>query len=75
MLRTNTDLAPAAALRYKELWRVERLFRDTKSLMRTRPIYHKRDQTIRGHVFCSFLALVLLRELDQSLEQAGLHTE
>jgi hypothetical protein len=26
-------------------------------------------------VFCSFLALVLLRELDQCLEQAGLHAE
>ena len=39
VLRTNTDLATAAvALRYKELWRVERLFRDTKSLVRTRPI-------------------------------------
>ena len=76
VLRTNTDLATAAvALRYKELWRVERLFRDTKSLVRTRPIYHKLDQTIRGHVFCSFLALVLLRELDRCLEQAGVHAE
>ncbi len=76
VLRTNTDLATAAvALRYKELWRVERLFRDTKSLVRTRPIYHKRDQTIRGHVFCSFLALVLLRELDRCLEQAGIDAE
>ena len=76
VLRTNTDLAAAAvALRYKELWRVERLFRDTKSLVRTRPICHKPDPTIQGHVFCSFLALVLLRELDQCLEQAGLHAE
>jgi len=76
VLRTNTDLGAAAvALRYKELWRVERLFRDTKSLVRTRPIYHKLDQTIRGHVFCSFLALVLLRELDRCLEQTGVRVE
>ncbi len=72
VLRTNTDLVSAAvALRYKELWRVERLFRDAKTLLRTRPIYHKRDETIRGHVFCSFLALGLMRELDRWLEQAG----
>jgi len=76
VLRTNTALATSAvALRYKELWRVERLFRDTKSLVRTRPIYHKLDETIRGHVFCSFLALVVLRELDRCLEQAGVEVE
>jgi transposase len=36
---------------------VEAWFRSTKSLLQTRPIYHKCDETIRGHVFCSFLAL------------------
>ena len=76
VLRTNTALTTATvALRYKELWRVERLIRDTKTLVRTRPIYHKLDETIRGHVFCSFLALVLLRELDRCLETAGVHAE
>jgi hypothetical protein len=76
VLRTHADLVTAAvALRYKELWRVERLFRDAKSLLRTRPIYHKLDETIRGHVFCSFLALVLLRELDRCLEEAGVEAE
>lgn len=76
VLRTNTALTTATvALRYKELWRVERLFRDTKSLVRTRPIYHKLDETIRGHVFCSFLALMVLRELDRCLEQAGVAVE
>jgi hypothetical protein len=42
-------------------------FRDVKSLVDTRPIYHKRDETIRGHVFCSFLALVLRKDLDKQL--------
>jgi hypothetical protein len=32
--------------------------------MQTRPIYHASDAAIRGHVFCSFLALVLRKELD-----------
>jgi hypothetical protein len=72
VLRTNTDLpCDQVALKYKQLWQVERIFRDTKSLLETRPIFHRCDETIRGHVFCSFLALVLRKELDRCLEAAG----
>ena len=72
VLRTNTDL-PAAdvALKYKQLWMVEHVFRSTKSILQTRPIWHKCDETIRGHVFCSFLALVLRKELDDRLAEHG----
>jgi len=35
----------------------------------SRPVFHQRDDTIRGHVFCSFLALVLHKELQQRLAQ------
>ncbi len=49
----------------------QRVFRDVKSLLETRPIYHQRDENIRGHVFCSFLALVLRKELEGRLNDAG----
>ena len=76
VLRTNTDLsASQVALKYKQLWMVERIFRDVKSLLETRPIFHRLDCTIRGHVFCSFLALVLRKELDRCLEFSGHHFE
>ena len=42
-----------------------------KSILDTRPIFHQRDETIRGHVFCSFLALVLRKEVDHRLEKVG----
>lgn len=72
VLRTNMDLpSEAVALKYKELWQVEQVFRDMKSILETRPVYHHMDETIRGHVFCSFLALVLRKELDRRLERAG----
>ena len=72
VLQTTTDLpAETVALKYKELWQVEQVFRDIKSVLETRPIFHQRDETIRGHVFCSFLALVLKKELDRRLEMAG----
>jgi transposase len=72
VLRTNTDLSAAeVALKYKQLWMVEHVFRSAKSLLETRPIWHKCDETIRGHVFCSFLALVLRKELDDRLAEQG----
>ena len=72
VLQTNLDDDPEIiALAYKELWMVETMFRTMKSILETRPIYHKRDETIRGHVFCSFLALLLKRALEQRLEQKG----
>jgi len=72
VLRTNTDLsAVEVALKYKQLWMVEHVFRSAKSLLETRPIWHKCDETIRGHVFCSFLALVLRKELDDRLAEQG----
>lgn len=46
---------------------VEDVFRSMKSLLDTRPIFHKRDETIRGHVFCSFLALMLRKQLQDRL--------
>ncbi len=72
VLRTNTELDSAeVALQYKQLWMVEHWFRSCKSLLQTRPIFHKCDETIRDHVFCSFLALVLRQELQARLEERG----
>jgi transposase len=68
VLRTNTDLNPLEAmLCYKQLWTVEQTFRTAKHLLSTRPIFHKLDETIRGHVFCSFLALVLKKALEDRI--------
>ena len=76
VITTNTSLsAKEAALKYKQLWTVEDIFRSMKSLLETRPIYHKCDETIRGHVFCSFLALVLRKELQDRLEEKGYELE
>jgi hypothetical protein len=54
VLRTNTE----------QLWTAEQTFRTAKHLFSTRPIFHKLDETIRGHVFCSFLVLVLKKALE-----------
>ena len=50
---------------------MERVFRDVKSLLATRPIFHQCGETIRGHVFFSFLALVLRKALQNRLGKSG----
>ena len=76
MLRTNTDYNfETVAHVYKSLCVVEDIIRTTKSILETRPIYHKRDETIRGHVFCSFLALLLKVELERRMQFADLECE
>ena len=76
VLRTNTTLDPLQAmLRYRELQGVERLLRSARSLLATRPIFHQRDAAIRGHVFCSFLALALKKELADRCAARGFQPE
>jgi transposase len=68
---------PAAevAVKYKELWQAEHAFLDIKSIFETRPIFHKREETIQGHVFCSFLALALRKQLENRPESYGCQFE
>ncbi len=72
MLRPNAGMTPLnAVLRYRELLMVEDLFCRAKAQLRTRPIYHSCDAAIRGHIFCSFLALVLQKDLADRCRAAG----
>ena len=73
VLQTDREdlTAEEVALQYKQLWTVEEMFRTVKTLLETRPVFHKCDETIRGHVFCSFLALLLRKELQDRLEAQG----
>jgi Transposase DDE domain len=76
VLRTNAKITPLqAVLRYRELVQVEQVFQTAKATFDTRPIFHSDDAAIRGHVFCSFLALVLQKELADRCEAAGLRPE
>jgi hypothetical protein len=72
VLTTNTALpAGEVALTYKSLWRVERIFREEKSTLEVRPIFHHRDDTSIGHIVASFLALRLEVDLQRRLDEAA----
>jgi transposase len=72
VLRTNMKLsALAIVLRYRNLLAVEQSFLASKALLATRPVFHRTDAAIRGHIFCTFLALVLRKELLDRLAARG----
>ena len=76
VLRTNAKVTPLqAVIRYRDLLQVEALFRVAKASFDTRPIFHQSDAAIRGHVFVSFLALTLAKELTRLCEIKGLTPE
>lgn len=76
VIRTNAKITPLqAVIRYRDLLQVEALFRAAKATFDTRPIFHQSDAAIRGHVFCSFLALVLAKELGRLCEDKGFKPE
>lgn len=73
-LRTNTELPAAEVARaYKSLWRVERTFREQKSTLEIRPLYHHRDDTSIGHIVACFLALRLEVDLQRRLDARGVN--
>jgi len=72
VLRTTTKLsAEEVAQAYKGLWRVERTFREQKSTLEVRPIYHQTDRQCVGHIVASFLALRLEVDLQRALDERG----
>jgi len=76
VLRTNAKVTPLqAVIRYRDLLQVEALFRSAKASFDTRPIFHESDAAIRGHVFCSFLALTLAKHLMHLCEEKGIKPE
>jgi transposase len=73
VLRTNTDFEAAEVARaYKSLWRVERTFRESKSTLEVRPIFHHRDDTSIGHIVAGFLALRLEVDMQSRMEEKAI---
>jgi transposase len=63
LLRTSdpTLSAEDVALGYKQLLEVERAWRDMKTTLDLRPVYHRKETRIRAHVLLCWLALLLIR--------------
>jgi transposase len=56
---------------YKQLMEVERSFRHLKDVLALRPIYHRVQPRVKGHIFVAALALLVQRLLERRLDDAG----
>jgi hypothetical protein len=70
VIRTNAKLTTEEAARlYKKEVGVERDFRDLKSFIELRPVFHHLDARVRAHVFVCILAKIVARELETRLHR------
>lgn len=70
LLRSNLGVEQTASLweSYIQLTEIEGVFRDLKSDLGLRPIYHQKDERIEAHIFVAFLAYCLHVTLKQRLK-------
>ena len=67
---SDPDLsAEDVALGYKNLLEAERGFRDLKSTIELRPVFHRLEHRIRAHILLSWLALLLIRVAERQTDQ------
>jgi transposase len=75
---TNTILSKDDIIEnYKQLWKIEKAFRISKTDLRIRPIYHRLKHRIEAHICICFCAYKIYKELERQLEikEAGLSPE
>ncbi len=60
----NLD-ADDVAMGYKQLFEIERVFRDMKNVLEIRPVYHRLDDRIRSHILICWMAMVLVRYAEE----------
>ena len=75
LLRCSDRHLPAEdiALGYKQLLQVERRWRDMKTTLELRPVYHRFEDRIRAHVILCWLALLLIRIVETSTGDTWYH--
>lgn len=67
---TNTGLGIKEVIgSYSNLWRVEKAFRMSKSDLRFRPVYHRKENRIKAHLLICFAAFALYKELEVKLHK------
>jgi transposase len=67
---SDPDLsAEDIALGYKNLLEAERAFRDLKTTLELRPVWHRLERRIRAHVLLCWLALLLVRVAERQTTQ------
>ena len=65
---TNCNLKASEVIAsYRQLWKIERAFRISKTDLRIRPIYHRLRRRIEAHICIAFVAYTVFKELERTL--------
>ena len=68
-----TMTADEIALGYRQLLQVERMWRDMKTTLELRPVYHRKEDRIRAHIVLCWLALLLIRVAENQTGETWRH--
>jgi len=68
LLRTSDETLSSDDIgdAYKQLTQIERGWRDMKGALALRPVFHRKDERIRAHVQLCWLALLLIRVIENT---------
>lgn len=70
---SNTSLSAKEIIQnYNHLWQIERAFRISKTDLRIRPIFHRKERRIRSHICISFVAYTIYKELERLLKKSNI---
>ena len=76
VLKTNTELpVEEVARQYLQLERVEEGHAVVKGALEVRPIYHRLEARVGGHLMVCRLALLLIKHIEERVKEAGLKDE
>ena len=57
---------------YRDRTKIERAFRITKSVIRIRPMFNRKEEHILAHLFVCFLAYLLVSLLELDMKRQGI---
>ena len=70
---TNTHLSSSEIMtNYKQLWKIEGAFREFKSTLKTRPMFHWTDKRILGHLVLCFISYLCEAYLSKKFHEKGI---
>jgi transposase len=67
---TNAKMSKSDIIdNYSHLWRIEKAFRVSKTDLKIRPIYHRKQKRIEAHICLNFVAYKVYKELERQLKE------
>jgi transposase len=67
---TNSKMSAKEIIsNYGHLWQIEKAFRISKTDLRIRPIYHRKERRIKAHICIAFVAYAVFKELEYRLRE------